>query len=64
MVPYLKSSTLDLLHANHIQWQQLVKHKHSVNNHFGEKPLLLMDKLRAKGGGGALLKESTVLNSV
>lgn len=58
----LKSSTLDLLDADHLQRQQLVQRHDGVHHHFGEEVLLTGDELGVQGCGGTLLQQLPLLS--
>ena len=41
----LESASVDLLHADHVEWEQVVEHHHGVHHHVGEEVLLVSDEL-------------------
>lgn len=42
---HLQSSTLNFLHANHLEWQQFIQHHHCIHHHLGEEFLLDSNQL-------------------
>lgn len=58
---HLQSSTLNFLHANHLEWQQLIQHHHCIHHHLGEEILLDSNQLGVQCCGSTLLQQTPML---
>lgn len=61
---YLKTSSLDLLDANHLQRKQLIQRHDSIHHHLGEEVFLTGNKLGVQSCGCTLLQQLPLLSEM